>query len=132
MDRRPLWLFFCLPLALAAVACTQPVSEAEKPEYRPTSLSNPDVKTAATLAAREQAERTGETLALEAIVDAELKRAGGTDYRLCLDVRRGDGPDATINSAEVIVHRNVALQFQLMEWEWTDCPAGDDEAVNGQ
>jgi hypothetical protein len=127
-QRRSLWLFCCLSLALVAAGCTQPASETQKPEYRPTSLSNPDVKTAATLAVRVQADRSGESLALETIVDAELKRAGGTDYRLCLDVRRGDSTD----SAEVLVHRNVALQLELMDWQWTDCPAGDEEATNGQ
>jgi hypothetical protein len=130
MDHRPLWLFCCL--ALAGAGCTSQPPEQEKPEYRPTSLSNPDVKTAATLAVREQADRTGESLALETIVDAELKRAGGTDYRLCLDVRRGDSTDFATDSAEVLVHRNVALQLQLMDWQWTDCPAGDDETISGQ
>jgi hypothetical protein len=128
MQRRPLWLFCCLPLALAAAGCNRQPPEEKKPEFRPTSLANPDVKTAATLAVREQADRTGESLALEAIIDAELKRAGGTDYRICLDVRRDDGTD----SAEVLVHRNVALQLQLVDWQWTDCPTGDEEANSGK
>jgi hypothetical protein len=107
-----------LSIALLSIAfALGSIAQAQEPPiaggYSETSISDPEVVSAARYAVRAQGQKQRAPISLVSIRSAEVQVVAGLNYRLGLSVKiNGRAQDVT-----AVVYRNLKQQYSLSTWE---------------
>lgn len=92
--------------------------------YKPISVSDSEVQTAANFAVEKKIAETKWELTLGGISSAEMQTIAGTNYRLCIQItaqRPDDDEDSATGYVKTIIHKNLKGEFTITSWELDNC-----------
>ena len=99
-----------LPLGMVAVAQVAG-------GYGSISTADPMVILAARYAVMSQNTQLSGKYTLKSINKAQAQIVAGTNYHVCLTLRRDD----TIRAAEAVVYQNLQRKWSVTRWTWNKC-----------
>lgn len=114
--------------ALSILFCAASIALAQKEPiaggYAETSMSDPEVVSAARYAVRRQGQKERARISLISIRRAEVQVVAGLNYRLDLRVSAG----GKAQDATVVVYKNLKRKYSLSSWEVNGSRAGSAPA----
>ena len=117
--KKNLQVVILLTILLAAFSVTEALAQ-EPPivgNYREASTANREVISAAQFAVRKEMLKHNTRISIISIEHAETQVVAGTNYKLCLKVKRGD----KIQTATAVVYQDLKQRYTLSSWKAGSC-----------
>lgn len=118
------FLFCSVVLAtifVVSAAFTKVAAQTDEPiagGYGTSSVTDKEVRKAATFAVSARAKRTGKSVTLVSIRKAEIQVVAGLNYRICMRVREGH---RAVRTATAVVYRDLRKRMSLSRWKNGAC-----------